>query len=347
MADGSGPGAPTPPEVLSGLVDAFGADKVGETGYDIAAAKCTSDLEKAEANLRGSSLLYGELLPDGVSKALSPGRLGEAARYNSTVLELGMGSGKVAIQMFLQCQGIRQILGVELVRSRFQIAKEALHRLVASNPGRFALCATSGQEDEVGASEASTGRTINFRCADFFAMGLDLSQGSDIIFFAVNVPCRLFPELCQRLLKAKDGCRLFTYHALDSIWWIDEPCPFHQCEVNVPEADTFSTSWSPQGYRFYVYACDRSRPPRRDLLASRNEAYTQWQVLRDEKTGTPYYHNQETEISQWETPTQAGCWNALWSEEHQSYYFWHVPSGHAQWEAPKCLADLGWGAGGE
>ncbi|CAJ1402145.1 unnamed protein product [Effrenium voratum] len=38
----------------------------------------------------------------------------------------------------------------------------------------------------------------------------------------------------------------------------------------------------------------------------------------------------------------AGCWQVHWSEEHGAWFFVHVMSGHSTWDAPKCLADLGW-----
>jgi len=347
QAPTTGPGAPTPPEVLAALTQAFGTDKVGETGYEIAAAKCCSEAEKQEARERGSSLLYGELLPDGVSKALLPDRLGAALAGggggNGLLLELGMGSGKVALQVFLQCRGVGRVLGIELVRSRFAMAEAALLRLMEAAPQTFRKLRHEPGE-LLSLEEAASGRQVEFQCADFFALGLDLSERSDAIFFAVNVPCRLFPQLCQRLARAKEGCRLFTYHALDAIWWINEPCPFLQCEVNVAESDTFATSWSPQGYRFYVYVCDRSRAPQ-ITAESRNETFSEWQAVWDETSQAYYYHNQETEHSQWEVPHQAGCWRAEWSQEHSSYFFWHTPTGHAQWEVPKCLSDLGWSTG--
>jgi len=342
-AAATGPSVATPPEVLAALVQAFGADKVGETGYEIAAAACTSEEEKQQARTRGSSLLYGELLPDGVSKALTPERLGRALGRDAVLLELGMGSGKVALQSFLQCRGVSHVLGVELVPSRYAIAEAALLRLAESMPYAFRRRDYFPGE-LVSVEEIGSGRKVEFRCADFFALGLDLTERSDAIFFAVHIPCSLFPELCRRLARAKEGCRLFTYHALDAIWWTDEPCPFRQCEANVAETDTFSTSWSPQGYRFYVYACDRSRPPQ-IAAGVRNETFSEWQAMWDDASQAYYYHNQETEHSQWEVPHKAGCWQAEWSQEHSAYFFWHGPSGHAQWEVPRCLADLGWSAG--
>lgn len=337
-----GPGVPTPPEVLLLLAEAFGAEKIGETGYEIAAAKCCTASEKSDAKESGLSLLYGELLPDGVSKVLLPSQLGGALPgTNSVVLELGAGSGKVALQTFLQCPNIRTVMGVELVSSRFAISESALERLAGALPNRFAICQHKRGES-ICAEEANTGRRIEFHCADFFSKGLDETvEHCDAIYFAVHIPCRLFRQLCQRLAQVKDGCRLFSYHSLDSIWWVDEPCPFLQVEANVPETDTFSTSWSPQGFRFYVYVCNRSQPPQ-IKGTPRNETYSEWQAIWDETSKAYYFHNQENELSQWEIPHQSGCWQAVWAEEHKAYYFCHADTNHAQWEVPKCLGDLGW-----
>eukprot|EP00930_Biecheleria_cincta_P024396 TRINITY_DN17465_c0_g1_i1.p1 TRINITY_DN17465_c0_g1~~TRINITY_DN17465_c0_g1_i1.p1 ORF type:complete len:136 (+),score=24.08 TRINITY_DN17465_c0_g1_i1:47-409(+) len=97
-----GPGLPTPPAVVEGLVRAFGKDKIGETGYDLAATRCCTENEKAEARKRGQSLLYGEMLPDGVSKALHPSRLGQPLLGDgAVVLELGMGVPIVLSRMLV------------------------------------------------------------------------------------------------------------------------------------------------------------------------------------------------------------------------------------------------------
>lgn len=335
------PGIPTPSAVLEILTKAFGAEMVGETGYDISAARCCSEDEKAEARARGSSLLYGEMLPDGVTKALETNRLGKALESNSaTVLELGMGSGKVALQIFLQSPGARRVMGVEVVPSRYGIGEVALQKLAATWPERFKIVSLSAGSSVV-LEEVQAARILEFHCADFFRVGLDKVMDVDIIFFAVNIPCKLFSDLCRRLACAKDGARLFTYQPLEEIWWAEIPCTWRQCEVNVPLTDTFATSWSPQGYRFHVYVYDRKAP---SLLEAghRNETYSEWQVNNDAATGVPFFFNQETEKSQWDLPMRAGCWQVHWSEEHKAHFFCHWPSGHTQWEAPLCLASLGW-----
>lgn len=238
---------------------------------------------------------------------------------------------------------IAQIYQVELVPSRYAIAEAAIQRLVKSDAGLGLRTGSLKPGEQISLEEAKSSRRAEFHCADFFAKGLDSCGRSDVIFFAVHIPCSLFPKLCKLLAKAKEGCRLFTYHSLDSIWWTDEVCPFRQVEVNVPETDTFSTSWSPQGYRFYVYVCDRS-VPEPEIKSGRNETFSEWQAIWDQASKSYYYHNQETEASQWEVPKQAGCWQANWSEENQSWFYFHIPTKYSQWEAPKCLAELGWGA---
>lgn len=344
-------GLPTPPTILAGLQLAFGDQLVGETGYDLAATRCCSDEEKAAAKARGSSLLYGELLPDGVSKAMSSGRLGGSLLAGGgLVLELGSGSGKVAMQVWMQYPQVAHVLGVELVPSRYEISAVALRQLAGKRPEAFRLapptpvpaCCDAAAAGEAVCLQDGTGRRLEFRCADFFAVGLDLAVRADVIFFAVHIPCKLFPQLSQTLSKAKEGCRLFSYHSLESIWWSDEPCPFRQCEENVPGSDTFSTSWSPQGYRFYVYVCDRTQKEPAIKPGIRNETFSEWQCLWDEAVQKWYYHNQETEESQWEVPQQAGCWKVQWSAEWKANFYWHEKSGHTQWEVPQCLADLGW-----
>lgn len=63
-----------------------------------------------------SSLLYGELLPRGINKAMLSNRLnGDEALV---IYELGMGIGKVAMQVFLQFPQVQRVYGVELSAAR-------------------------------------------------------------------------------------------------------------------------------------------------------------------------------------------------------------------------------------
>lgn len=257
---------------------------------------------------------------------------------NARVLELGMGSGKVALQIFGQCPGVRSVVGVEIVHSRYVIGEVALQRLAAARPTQFRVAAHVPGERIL--LEEHGGRSIEFRCGCIFGMEDEQFSLSDAVFLAVNFPSHMFPKLCHRLASVKDGCRLFTYHPLYGIWWTEAPCPFFQSEINVPETDMFATSWSPQGFRFYVYGCDRQRPAK-DPGELLDGTFSEWQAIQDPESKKYYYHNHETEGSQWELPDEIGGWCALWSEEHQAYYYAHTPTAKAQWEVPPCISALG------
>eukprot|EP00971_Amphidinium_carterae_P193711 3843862-Amphidinium_carterae.1 len=81
-----------------------------------------------------------------------------------------------------QCREVQRVVGVEIVPSRYSIAEKALQRLATMQPERFRLSALKpgdciAMEEHVG----SLVRTVEFRCADFFTLGLDLCERSDAI----------------------------------------------------------------------------------------------------------------------------------------------------------------------
>jgi methylase of polypeptide subunit release factors len=64
------------------------------------------------------SLLYGELLPRGANKALSSQHLNAATAR--TLFDMGMGTGKIVIQAFLQFRNLELVYGVELSAGRYK-----------------------------------------------------------------------------------------------------------------------------------------------------------------------------------------------------------------------------------
>merc|ERR1719291_208432 len=107
------------------------------------------------------------MMPDGVSKMLLPSHMGAQLMSRTrdgrgrTVLELGMGSGKVALQIFLQCPCVETVIGVELVQSRYDIGKAALKRLQCAQPERFSISEGAGV---VALTELTSQRSIRFHC---------------------------------------------------------------------------------------------------------------------------------------------------------------------------------------
>ncbi|CAM9659186.1 unnamed protein product, partial [Heterosigma akashiwo] len=108
-----------------------------ETGHKTAGHLCVTEEDRALAKQSKGSLLYGELLPRGVNKALGRGCLNAAdARV---VYDLGMGLGKVAMQAFLQFPHLARVYGVELSKARYELAALALRRLVALFPEAYCI----------------------------------------------------------------------------------------------------------------------------------------------------------------------------------------------------------------
>ena len=100
------------------------AEDAGREGYYTAgheAAVTASDVE--EAKISGSNLMYGEFLPAGFEKAMDEDHLW-AAR-GGTMIELGSGTGKPALQALLQYP-FTSVIGVELCAARHEAAARAM-----------------------------------------------------------------------------------------------------------------------------------------------------------------------------------------------------------------------------
>ncbi|MDR3741757.1 MAG: hypothetical protein P4L40_22285, partial [Terracidiphilus sp.] len=67
--------------------------------------------------------------PAGITKLLSVDYL--SAGTGSVLFDLGMGVGKFVLQAFVQYPNLKYIVGIELAESRFNVAEQALLRLVA------------------------------------------------------------------------------------------------------------------------------------------------------------------------------------------------------------------------
>eukprot|EP01035_Chromulina_nebulosa_P017950 gene17950-23577_t len=102
--------------VQSLLFKIYGAS-IQETGHKTKGHVCVTDSDKERARIGKGSLLYGELLPRGANKAFSPKRL--SSESATCLFDLGMGTGKIAIQAFLQFRNLRYVYGVELSVGRY------------------------------------------------------------------------------------------------------------------------------------------------------------------------------------------------------------------------------------
>ena len=250
-----------------------------------------TDDDRRRATEDRGSLLYGELLPRGVHKALDARHL-DAARASS-VYDLGCGTGKVALQAFLQFPNLKRVYGVELSLARFHVAERALLALAARDdcdahvtrrePGS-SIEVTSADRTlivehgnlmrtrDVGDASvaarkinpcvASTAwrsrRNSRSAIADTFPDAIDATRKKmtprrSIVMLETEVPADTFGE---RLLDAcKEGCRLLTYLDLRRVWRLPgQPFPFRQLEANRSFADRYPTSWSVQrGHHLFLW----------------------------------------------------------------------------------------------
>ena len=94
---------------------------IQETGHKTKGHVCVTEVDKASSKQPGArgSLLYGELLPGGANKAFGIAHLCcEDARV---LFDLGMGTGKVAIQAFLQYRNLEYVYVWSLARDDFAL----------------------------------------------------------------------------------------------------------------------------------------------------------------------------------------------------------------------------------
>jgi hypothetical protein len=104
--------------------------KIQETGHRTEGHVCVLEEDREVAKSTKGSLLYGELLPRGVNRALDSRHLDATRQSTHTLLDMGMGTGKVVMQVFLQCLNLTDVYGVELSPARYRLAEAAALRMV-------------------------------------------------------------------------------------------------------------------------------------------------------------------------------------------------------------------------
>ena len=235
-------------------------DDFGKTGYLTQGHRSVTGADVTSAFESGSNLLYGELLPDGVSKALGAGYL--AAASADTALELGMGTGKVALQAFLEYENLMQVTGIELARSRYQLGEVALVALVRVYPSLFELFELKEGDSVTILTCKEPKRRLTFRCGDMLETPLEELQAAQVVLFEVCLPRPIWEGVTRLLNQLGDGARILSLHDLRDLWCpASLVCPFHQREANKSTSDTFMSSWSENtGHHFFCYAKDTSLP---------------------------------------------------------------------------------------
>jgi predicted RNA methylase len=166
--------------------------------------------EDEVARRNRASLLFGEVLPEGVCKLLDGQHLdaGSAQR----MVDLGCGFGKLVLQAFLTYPNLMSVTGIELCVSRFQEAKRRMAALAFSNPDLFTWRSSA---DGLSGELIEGRRTLKIVCGDMF--GCTEARHADIVICETNVPIERHADLAQLIGASKSNSRILMYHTLRTI----------------------------------------------------------------------------------------------------------------------------------
>eukprot|EP00941_MAST-03F_sp_MAST-3F-sp1_P003955 g3955.t1 len=231
-----------------------------QVGYRTDGHQCIGMRDREEAFQAGSSLLYGEVLPLGVASMLDTRHLD--APHCHSLFDLGMGTGKLALQAFLQYPTLRRVVGIELAFSRYRIGEKALLNIVTRYSGQFVLLHwNKGQQ--ICIASAKDNRTLEFRRGDLLETQDMMS--ADIVIVQTDFPDHTYPQLLRFLHAGmKCGTNLLTYLNLEKLWNnAAMKFPF----VEFAEQSRFATSWSTKvGHLFHLWRKELPPPTHEEWL---------------------------------------------------------------------------------
>jgi len=231
--------------LVSFLDEAYGCF-CHQVGYRTDGHQCIDLHDREEAFQTGSSLLYGELLPHGVTIALDRAHLD--ASTARTLYDFGMGTGKLALQAFLQYPSLKRVVGIEIAFSRYKLGERALLSITTRYSTQFTLVNWEKNERIV-ISTTSGLRTLEFRRCDLLHC-TDAEQ-ADIAILQTDFQEHTHDALGRLLQRLSRGARVLTYMNLRRIWDCSlQPFPFTQFALQ----SRLPTSWSSKtGHLFFLW----------------------------------------------------------------------------------------------
>ena len=283
------------------LFELFGGS-VQETGHRTQGHLCVTAEDKATAKRVGARLLYGEMLPRGVNRACGPRRL--HAAECETFYDLGMGLGKVCIQVFVQFPHLKLVYGVELSRARYEAAAENARLLARMWPEAFAVCRDTPEAITVQRRLPNDGVFRSMQLRHGSLLSCTHASNADVVLLETEVPKESIPSLCGLLASLKPQCTVLSYMDLRR-HWADEAgaCPLRQKDYNVSNADRFETSWSvKRGHHFFIW---ERLTDRAAALLSAQERRAAAMVVREDGADAP--------ASPAQAPAQAGAAAKAWA----------------------------------
>jgi len=262
--------SPTLKQLVHNLFKSGGFENL--QGYQLEGHKCITSVDKRLEREAGGSLLYGEVLPEGVARLLDDDHL--SVRTAKVLYDFGMGTGKLCLQVFLEYPHLDQVVGIEISPSRYKIGAQALRRL-AQRRG-FALLADNEHRCKVLQLLGNRRRILEFRCGDAFATLAERSEhdphvsfvgAADIILLNTDFPESCHASICELLFRMALGARTASYGDLRKMYLAvqqrqlragdskaaNRAFPMVHYPIN-DDSDRFRTTWSPKlGHHFFLF----------------------------------------------------------------------------------------------
>jgi len=254
-------------KVESSVFSSVRVREILQKSYSDLIGQTVEEPDRQEATTTDSSLCFGEVLPDGVSKMLDNEHL--RASSSRILYDLGMGLGKLVMQAFLEYPSLEKIVGVELAYSRFKKAECAIAQLAENTPGDNVVWSLSKLENGTRLIEnfkdpkrvkedtkaivrpKSRERTLEIRRGNLFHV--PECKEADIIVCETKIRPVKFRELCLLLNTAKKGTRILTYENLDEVYQCAKiDTPWKRLPINTAD-DVFPASWCTQGTHFHLF----------------------------------------------------------------------------------------------
>jgi SAM-dependent methyltransferase len=216
------------------------------------------------------------LLMQGVMKMTDDSHLRAAA--HKFFFDLGCGTGKLCLQVFLSFLNVVDVKGVEIAPSRYGVAEAALLRLLATHRKRFrihtyhkgveiAICEDAGSAtccSVASSSCVSTGgqrcRVLSIRRCNMFDVPADELSKADMIIMETDLPESKHPHLCKFISTGvRPNARMLTYLNMREIWPLPSHplfarCDLRQVNMGANSVDRFATSWAyTSGHHFFLW----------------------------------------------------------------------------------------------
>ena len=221
-----------------------------EIGKETLGHICLDSNDKIMEKKKECSLLYGELLPEGLDKALDSDHLD--ASNAKIIYDLGMGTGKAVFQIFLSndYKNISKVIGVELSKARYRIAQRAGLRLVSEYSDLYELESYEKDSHLKISSTHKSKRCLILKCDNL--LNTENIAKADIIICDTEFPKKLSEPLYDFFRNLSNKTRVMSYLNFDKFFTNNEM--FKRMSINKQKTDKFKTSWATEtGHRFYLW----------------------------------------------------------------------------------------------